>query len=196
MSNIPTLIAEKNYNALAQYCEQLELLSATDAAIELDQIYPIYLATSILTDNLVNARYIRKRILINSSHDTPEVKAIWAVIVALLGKSYPEVYQKLDNFQWTQHMIPLIADIKARTRDYMLTLIPNIYTSIELSQAQNYFGVTEERELLQELASKGWKFNESTRVLYPLKTVPATRVTADVNQFAKLADIVLNLEKF
>lgn len=46
-------------------------------------------------------------------------------------------------------MTPLIADIKANTRDYMLTLIPNIYTSIELSQAQNYFGVAEEGELLQ-----------------------------------------------
>ncbi|CAO3611239.1 unnamed protein product [Mucor hiemalis] len=66
-------------------------------------------------------------------------------------------------------MTPLIADIKANTRDYMLTLIPNIYTSIELSQAQNYFGVAEERELLQELSNKGWKFNESTRVLHPVK---------------------------
>lgn len=38
--------------------------------------------------------------------------------------------------------------------------------------------------------------NKEIYLKHLLYTVPATRVTADVNQFAKLADIVLNLEKF
>ncbi len=95
-----------------------------------------------------SARYVRKRILTDGNMDTPEVNAIWSVITALIKKSYPQVYQQLDSFQWTERMIPLIDDIKSSTRDHMLTLISSIYTSIELSQASQYFGATEE-QLLQ-----------------------------------------------
>jgi hypothetical protein len=86
--------------------------------------------------------------LLNQANNTPEVQAIWAVVVSMLKKSYPEVYHHLDNFQWSEYMQPLIADIKTSTRDHMLKLIPSVYTSIQLSQASNYFGITE-NEVLQ-----------------------------------------------
>lgn len=50
-------------------------------------------------------------------------------------------------------MQSLIADIKTSARDHMLKLIPNIYTSIQLSQASNYFGL-EENEVLQGKSSE------------------------------------------
>lgn len=79
--------------------------------------------------------------------NTPEIDAIWSVVTALIKKSYPEVYQQLDSAQWTEYMVPLIEDIKSSTRDHMLVLVSSIYTSIELKQASEYFGVPEEQVL-------------------------------------------------
>lgn len=97
----------------------------------------------------------------------------------------------------------------------MLQLVSTIYTAIQLSQAAEYFGLSE-ADVLQELVvARGWEYNEATGILYPAKSgkcremktdhgcihiylhlAPVDRHTADSNQFAKLADIVLNLEKF
>lgn len=124
----------------------------------------------------------------------------------------------LDAFEWSQWMQPLIVKIKENTRNYMLQLVSTIYTAIQLSQAAEYFGLSE-ADVLQELVvARGWEYNEATQILHPAKSgkcrhlliemcvcvcadnylhlVPVDRHTAESNQFAKLADIVLNLEKF
>lgn len=92
--------------------------------------------------NSQSARHVRKRILA-TVNNTPEVNAIWSVVTALIQKSYPQVYQNLDSFQWSEYMVPLIQQVKASTREQMLIMIPNVYTSIELSQVCNYFGTSE-----------------------------------------------------
>lgn len=90
---------------------------------------------------------MRKRILA-TNNKTPEIDAIWSVVTALIQKSYPQVYQNLDSFQWTEYMEPLIQQVKTNTRKKMLAMIPQVYTSIELSQVCNYFGISED-ECLQ-----------------------------------------------
>lgn len=75
--------------------------------------------------------------------NTPETQAIWQTITDLLKKLYPQVYQDLDSFQWTEYMQPLINKIKQQTREQMFQLISKVYTSIDLAQASNYFGLPE-----------------------------------------------------
>lgn len=64
-------------------------------------------------------------------------------MTALIKKAYPQVYQNLDSFQWSPYMHTLIEEIRQKIRLDMLTLIPKIYTSIELSQLANYFGTND-----------------------------------------------------
>lgn len=93
-----------------------------------------------------------------SNNKTPEIDAIWSVVTALIQKSYPQVYQNLDSFQWSEYMQPLVQQIKANTREQMLIMIPNVYTSIELSQVRDYFGTSEE-ECLKGREKNDMKFN-------------------------------------
>ncbi|KAI8075652.1 COP9 signalosome [Thamnidium elegans] len=192
MTDIVDYIRAKDYAGLVRRCEELEIHNAVDASITLEHIYPVYLAACILIDDLQSARYLRKRILA-SNISSPEINAVWSVVTALIKKEYPLVYQNLDSFQWTQYMQPLTERIKLKIRENMLTLIPKVYSSIEVTQVSNYFGMT---DVLLELTSRGWQLDESTGILIPAKPDPAPRVATDMNQFAKLSDIVLNLEKF
>jgi COP9 signalosome complex subunit 8 len=100
---------------------------------------------------------VRKRILKNKElMNTPETQAIWQTITDLLEKLYPNVYQDLDSFQWTEYMQPLITKIKQQTREYMFQLISKIYTSIDIAQATSYFGLPE-TDTLQGTEKKGNK---------------------------------------
>ncbi|CEP11545.1 hypothetical protein [Parasitella parasitica] len=149
--------------------------------------------------NSQTARHIRQRIHAHrSSKSSPEIEAMWKVVVDIIKKSYPQVYRDLDAFEWSEWMLPLIIKIKENTRNHMLQLISKIYTSIQLSQASDYFGLSQE-EVLQELVvSRGWEYNETSQILRPAKPgkSPNPRPKTDSNQFAKLADIVLHLEKY
>ncbi|KAF1804581.1 COP9 signalosome [Mucor lusitanicus] len=197
MDAIPVLITESNYHQLLNQCELLEIEHATNKEINIKEVYPIALASCILLNDLQTARHIRQRINSKTPKEsTPEIEAIWKVVVDIIKKSYSQVYTDLDAFEWSQWMQPLITKIKENTRNYMLQLVSTIYTAIQLSQAAEYFGLSE-ADVLQELVvARGWEYNEATGILYPAKSAPVDRHTADSNQFAKLADIVLNLEKF
>lgn len=118
-----------------------------------------------------SARHIRQRINSSKSKDsTPEVEAIWKVVVDIIKKSYPQVYHDLDAFEWSEWMQPLITKIKENTRNHMLQLISKIYTSIQLSQASDYFGLSESDVLQELVVTRGWNYNETTQILYPAKS--------------------------
>lgn len=114
---------------------------------------------------------------------------MWSVVTALIKKEYPLVYHNLDGFQWSQYMQTLTEQIKLKIRENMLTLIPKVYTSIELTQVSNYFGMTDilpgtflyyyahkkkkklnlTMQIYLELTSRGWQLDESTGILTPAK---------------------------
>lgn len=92
-------------------------------------------------NNSETARHVRKRI--RESRSTPELDAIWRVAVDLIKKAYPQVYHDLDNYQWSEWMQPLIVKIKETIREHMFQLVSKIYTSIDTSQASDFFGMPE-----------------------------------------------------
>ncbi|KAI8637216.1 COP9 signalosome [Parasitella parasitica] len=172
MDVITAFITANNYQQLLNHCEQLEIQQhATDKEINVKEVYPVALASCILVNDLQTARHIRQRINgsgINNS--TPEIEAMWKVVVDIIKKSYPQVYHDLNAFEWSEWMQPLIIKIKENTRNHMLQLISKIYTSIQLSQASDYFGLSQ-AEVLQELVvSRGWEYNEASQILSPAKS--------------------------
>lgn len=76
----------------------------------------------------------------------------------------------LDAFEWSQWMQPLIIKIKENTRNYMLQLVSTIYTTIQLSQAAEYFGLSEPDVLQELVVARGWEYNEATQILHPAKS--------------------------
>lgn len=162
---------------------------------------------------------------------TTEIDAIWSVIVAYIQKSYSNMYSCIDNYSWSDLMQVLVGRIKENMRNQMLILIPNVYTSIELNQAAEFFGL-QENELLPgkylmnlsihpltllciELMNRGWKYDANTKILCPMKPSKQNEnrnnmfffilffclgsfnssLTNDY-QISKLADIVIQLERF
>ncbi|KAI8978648.1 COP9 signalosome [Pilobolus umbonatus] len=194
MNEIHTLITNESYEELVKSCEITELMGATDSTIILSELYPIYLASLIITDNLQTARYVRKRVL-SSQTNTPEIDAIWSVAVALITHLYPQVYQCLDQYAWSAFMIPLTAAIKNKVRNDVSAMISNTYVSIKIDQCCDYFGLPE-NEVLSVSDRLGWKYNPSTSIVYPSKQETSHPVKYDDMKFGQLADIVLNLEKF
>ncbi|KAI7898913.1 COP9 signalosome [Cokeromyces recurvatus] len=194
MDTILKLTLEKNFIELVNTCEQLEIQSAADTSLDLSYIYPIYLASYILIHDLQSARYLHKRILINNA-SSPEIDAIWRVIVDVIKKNYQQLYKDLDDYSWSEIMQLLIEHIKQDVREESFQLISNIYTSIELSQASTYFGLSD-KEVLNELTARGWSYNESTQILYPIKPSSVSKKIINTDNFEKIADIILNLEKF
>lgn len=92
-------------------------------------------------------------------------------------------------------MQPLVEKIKQQTREHMFQLISKVYTSIELNQASIYFGLSDaetlqgkERKknrqpkyshyrLYVELLNRGWKYNETNKILYPVQIGKYSRYT-------------------
>ncbi|CAO3658303.1 unnamed protein product [Rhizopus stolonifer] len=159
----------------------------------MEQVYPVYIASCILNNDLQGARFIRKRIRLQKTK-TDEIEAIWSVVVAHIEKSYSTIYRTIDQYNWSEWMQILVSMIKEKTRNQMLTLIPNVYTSIQLEQTCDLFGLGEE-ELLPELVGRGWEYDADTRILRPMKTAAVPSALTNVNQFSRLADIVIQLEK-
>ncbi|KAI8876465.1 hypothetical protein K501DRAFT_231989 [Backusella circina FSU 941] len=191
MTTIPELVTAQDYEGLVKFCENFELTAVTESNnTPITEVYPVYLAAYILTNDLQSAHHLRKRILKNNQK-TPEIDAIWQVCQSLIQQNYPQVYPSLDGYPWSQWMQPLVQHIVEKTRDYVLEMMATVYTSIQLAQASTLFGLPEQ-EVVDVLVGRGWKLNEG--VLYPVKPVP-TRLASD-NQFERLADVVFNLEKF
>ena len=107
------------------------------------------------------------------------------MIVAYIQKSYSNIYSCIDNYSWSDLMQVLVGRIKENMRNQMLILIPNVYTSIQLNQAAEFFGL-QENELLPgkylmnvicpslillciELMNRGWKYDTNTKILCPVK---------------------------
>ncbi|CAO3689730.1 hypothetical protein G6F70_000696 [Rhizopus microsporus] len=193
MDPIAVLINEQKYADLFEYCQQLEIQSVTNVNVDLQVVYPIYLASSVFINDFQAARYIRKRIK-KRNINTEQIEAIWRVIAALINKSYPEAYKQMDSFGWTEWMQILVSRIKEKLRNEMLSLIPKVYSSIDLSQVSNLFGV-QGNELITELTNRGWKCEGN--MVYPIKqvSISAPKLTNE-NQYSRLADILIQLEKF
>ncbi|KAI9475452.1 MAG: COP9 signalosome [Benjaminiella poitrasii] len=165
--------------------------------MDLSAIYPIYLASCILNHDLQTARYVRKRILINHA-SSPETDGIWRVIVDLIQKNYTQLYQDLDGYGWSDTMQLFVERIKQDTREKVFRMMAEAFTSIELQQASSWFGLSSE-QVLEELIKRGWTLDQSTQLLYPIKPASTTTTTTSItssNNFEKIADIILNLEKF
>ncbi|KAG1454820.1 hypothetical protein G6F46_008371 [Rhizopus delemar] len=194
MDRVAELINQQKHDELFQYCQQLEFQSVVDANVDMSTVYPIYLASCLLKDDIQSARYIRKRIKSQGLHTT-EIDAIWSVIVAYIQKSYSNMYSCIDNYSWSDLMQVLVGRIKENMRNQMLILIPNVYTSIELNQAAEFFGL-QENELLPELMNRGWKYDANTKILCPMKPGSFNSSLTNDYQISKLADIVIQLEKF
>ncbi|KAI8968035.1 COP9 signalosome [Mycotypha africana] len=195
MNDLAMLITQNDFLALLERCEQLEIQAVTDANIDLSQVYPVYLASCLLTGDLQTARHVRKRSL-NAKIQTAQIDAIWRVVVDFITKDYAKIYQDLDGFQWNDYMQLATHKIKINLREYMVQLVSKVYSSIEVKQAACYFGVSE-NEAIQELTQRHWKYEEATQTLYPNKQKASVSSNyKNSNQFSRLADIVLSLEKF
>ncbi|KAI9279987.1 hypothetical protein BY458DRAFT_500963 [Sporodiniella umbellata] len=159
----------------------------------MEEIYPIYISSCILNNNLQEGRYIRKRLQAQKMN-TEEIEAIWSIAVAHIKKAYSVIYSAIDQYTWTEKMQLLVAAIKEKSRAEMLTLIPKVYSSIEIEQVCDFFGLSQ-GELLPELMNRGWNYDEGTKILRPVKTSQPVMPLTSVNQFSKLAEVILQLEK-
>ncbi|KAI7860297.1 COP9 signalosome [Circinella umbellata] len=143
---------------------------------------------------LTISRYLRKRILA-ANQRTDQIDAAWRICTALLERQFSKFYQALDEYQWSNLAIPLVVDIRETIQKRLLALIRRTYTSIHKTDAAQYFGMSES-DVVPALMGEGWEYNGETGILVAPKSTPAQRERGDLNQFSRLADVLLQLENY
>ncbi|KAI9269145.1 COP9 signalosome [Phascolomyces articulosus] len=136
-----------------------------------------------------SARYLRKRILA-ASRRTDQIDAAWRICTTLWERQFSNFYQALDGFQWSNLAVPLVVSIRETIRKRLLDLIRKAYTTIHKTDAAKYFGMPED-EVVPALMNEGWEYNGESGILAASKS---GKRRADLDQFSKLADVLLQLE--
>ncbi|KAI8143554.1 COP9 signalosome [Fennellomyces sp. T-0311] len=158
----------------------------------LSEIYTALLLGYVLVDDLNSARYLRKRILSTNTR-TDQIDAAWHICTALLERQFPVFYQALGAFPWSDLVAPLVVDIRAAIRQRLLALVRKAYTTIHKTDAAQYFGMSE-NEVVSGLMNEGWEFDGETGILSAPEPVPVKQTRTDLDQFSRLANVVLQLE--
>ncbi|KAI9490459.1 COP9 signalosome [Zychaea mexicana] len=194
MDRIQSFIEAKDYNSLVGACERIELQRATvpNDQWDIEEIYALLLLGYVLIDDLNSARYLRKRIL-SSNRRTEQIDAAWRICAALWERQFQSCYQALNEYQWSNRAAPLVVDIRETLQKRVLALIRKAYTSIHKADAAQYFGISED-EVVPALMSEGFEYNGESGILTAPKLIPVKQGRADLDQFSRLANVVLQLE--
>ncbi|KAI8083017.1 COP9 signalosome [Halteromyces radiatus] len=199
---IETYITTKNYSELLSACEEYELKygTLTDPSFSLYDLYPAYLGSYIIADDLNSARFLRKRMLgkakLQGCAISTETDQMWQVCVALWKRNYKDAYILLnDTSRWSIQIQPMISDILESIRERMATLLSKAYSTLTMDDVIDYFGM-QEADITQALLTKGWSYDTNTKIFTTRKPDVSQRESSNFGQLSAIADMVLHLEKF
>ncbi|EKM82569.1 hypothetical protein AGABI1DRAFT_82333 [Agaricus bisporus var. burnettii JB137-S8] len=205
---IVDLAAKAQYHDLIFKAEEIDVLSHTSRSpSRLFTLAPLVL-TYLIMDNLPPAQYALSR-LPDPLPSLPLTKALSELAKATADRQYNKIYsraQALFNLA-SQPDFPdpklasvvanLVTNFVEAFRQRTLVLLSRAYSSLPLSLAQVYLGISDD-QVVKATEQYGWSYDTSTRILEPkahaISTPQKSLDSISLTTFKFIADSVAELE--
>ncbi|KAF9089399.1 COP9 signalosome complex subunit 8 [Mortierella sp. GBA35] len=189
------------YQELIPLYEQLEFQVSTIEidAVPLNTIYEPLLASYLVAYDLYSARSLVYRI----PEDLKTQSAQLAVLIQVLellrqwerqNGNLKDIYKLLHRSRWNTALAPLIAVLQDSIQNRELDLLAMAYTSLPVQLAASRIWLNEDTAAEQLVATRGWRYDASTGLLYPKAPEATGNRPIGLQEFGQLADVVAHLE--
>ncbi|CAI5746843.1 unnamed protein product [Peronospora destructor] len=187
---------------LKNLSEELELVAA--AATPLLQaptlsadFYASYLLLLLLSKNLNDARFLWKRIAIETKETSEELQKVWEIGKALWQRNLAAAYVAM-NYNWSPMLQGLVEALKISTREATAELLSVAYSTISVADVTLALGFARQEDALQYCSSLNWDVSEADKLVWPKPMANVQRgpsTTVDLDQLDMLSKTVLHLEQ-
>ncbi|KAF9336781.1 hypothetical protein BG006_007429 [Podila minutissima] len=189
------------YQELIPLYEQLEFqVTAIDIdVVPLNNIFEPLLTSYLIAHDLQSARSLVQRIPDELKTQAQQLHVLIQVYEMLRqwerqSGDLKDVYRLLHQSRWNSALAPLIAVLQDSIQDRELDLLAKAYTSLPLHLAASRVSLEEDTVAEQLMATRGWRYDASTGLLYPKAPDATGNRAIGLQEFGKLADVVAHLE--
>ncbi|KAF9146874.1 hypothetical protein BGX30_005084 [Mortierella sp. GBA39] len=189
------------YQDLIPLYELLEFqVSAIEIeAVPMNTIYEPLLASYLVAYDLYSARSLVSRIPeVTKSESSQLVVLIQAMELLRQWErqngNLKDIYKLLHQSRWNSALAPLIAILQDSIQNRELDLLAKAYTSLPVQLAASRIWLNEDTAAEQLVATRGWRYDASTGLLYPKAPEVTTNRPIGLQEFGHLADVVAHLE--
>ncbi|KAF9186753.1 hypothetical protein BGZ51_001778 [Haplosporangium sp. Z 767] len=189
------------YQELIPLYEQLEFqVSAIEIdVVPLNTIYEPLLACYLIANDLHSARSLVCRIPSDIKKQSTQLTTLITVLELMRqwerqNGSLKDIYKLLHQSRWNSALAPLVALLQDSIQDRELNLLAKAYTSLPVQLAASRIWLEEDTAAEQLVATRGWRYEASTGLLYPKAPDAVHNRPIGMKEFGQLADVVAHLE--
>lgn len=153
-------------DVLRESREQQEL-TAENGIIPPDA-YKQLLIIYLIDNDVVNAKFLWKRIPDSIKAETPELQALWKIGQHLWKRDFVNVYVAIKSEEWSCVSLPLLEKLVLSLRKRLVKLVAQAYSNIHIEQLGNLLGLNEQ-EVIALAAAESWEVDEENKLIKPLK---------------------------
>ncbi|CAH0520335.1 unnamed protein product [Peronospora belbahrii] len=187
---------------LKNVSEELELVAAAatplvQATALSPEFYASYLLLVLLSRNLNDARFLWKRIAIETKERSEELQNVWEIGKALWKRNLAAAYGAMD-YDWSPLLQGLVESLKTSTRENTAELLCLAYSSISITDVALALGFARHEDALHYCLSLNWNVSEEDQLVWPKSMASVRRSHAagvDLAQLDTLSKMVLHLEQ-
>ena len=188
---------EVDYAVRLVELEQQELQSEDDPS---DKLYAQLLALYILTNDLISAKFLWKRIPVAVKSENEDLQTIWRIAVNLIQRTPAPVYFLIQEHEWPAYVRTIMQRIVEQVRRQQISLIQHAYSDIRFENLKRLTGMTTDEEAMTLIQQLGWSLNPETQIVVPVKNTPDTQSPdsekdLSQEQLHKLTEYVAFLEQ-
>jgi len=183
-------ILSKEWKKALVSCEDWELDAAQEGGVP---SYCPQLLLYYLTNDVVNARFLWKRIPSSFKSGKPELTAVWKIGQALWTKNYEEIYKAIHGYQWNEPQKTLVQSFLDSFRVNTFLLLSKAYQVISVADAAVYLGFSQ-ADVVKHTTQQGWIHDASNNLLAPKRLVETKDQSTSLVHLQQLTEYFCFLE--
>jgi len=123
---------EHDFSELLEVLEKQEIESPN--GIPPDGVYLKMMALYLLENEVIYAKLLWKRIPSSVKASNPELSRLWEVGRLMFQRRRDEVAKRLQEEEWSSHVVAIMEALQERYRKRTLKLISNAYSSMRIEE--------------------------------------------------------------
>jgi len=203
--NIDELIRAAKYREVYEIYEYKELEYAANQfnnivnVKDIDTLYGAMMITAALNEEIVNSKFVWKRVNPEIKKKTAWLKGLWKSLQFLFKKEYAGFFQEIESLVNDKSKLPpqiaiLTEALRDRIRSNQYQLINEAYTTISIDRASSLLGLNK-TSLPNYSKEKGWTYDEKANLITTATNKAKTLdLGTDTIILEKLTRIVNHLE--
>ena len=155
---VDSLIAAGDLDSVAGVCDEFEIVAGGAGNVP-EWPHATHVLSRMLAGDLERARCVLERAPEHLRERDPELRAVHAVLAAMLDRDQPAVHAAAGAHAWSPRCAPLAASLIERYRAATLDLMSRAYTTASCAHVAACLGVTVEEAVAQGVGM-GWSLGE------------------------------------